>query len=331
MVRTIPLYGNPNGQIFGTIGSLIEMNDGLKYVKISGDSSNVGWQVYNVAPTPTPTPTPTSTPTPTATPTPTPTATPTPTPTMGGSTPTPTPTTSQRVFNISPAIGSKTTWNLSVDGPLTVSGFNIWTISPVGGAFDVYIDINGAAGGNGGDSIYTGGSGGKGSRFSGGFSLNGTYKLIPGNVGGGVGYFAWEGGEPGAGYYSGGRGGVAAMGESNSTGGGGGGGASVILDGSDVFQFGVGGGGGGGGSSAAGPVGPSYGVWQDILFSESDGTSGPQNHNTNTYGPGQGGGGAGGGDVGISFDRGGNSGGGLYAEGNQESLATGDGYITIYV
>ena len=334
MVRTVPLYGNPNGQIFGTVGSLIETNDGLKYVKISGDSTNVGWQAYNVEPTPTPTPTATPTPTPTATPTPTPTtggSTPTPTPTTGGSTPTPTPTTSQRVFNISPAIGSKTTWNLDVDGPLTVSGFDTWTISPAAGAFNVYVDINGAAGGAGGDSTYSGGVGGKGSRFYGGFSLDGTYKLIPGNVGGSVGYYAWEGGEPGTGSYSGGRGGVAAMGEAFSTGGGGGGGASVILNGADELQIGVGGGGGGGGSSHTGPYGSSYGEWQDTLFIAIDGPSGPQNHNTNTYGPGQGGGGAGGGDVGISFIQGGKSGGGLYETGNQESLATGDGYITIYV
>jgi hypothetical protein len=136
MVRTIPLHGNPNGQVFGTIGSLIEMHDGLKYVKISGDSSNVGWQAYNVAPTPTPTPTPTTTPTPTATPTATPTPTPTPTgggttptptptPTGGGPTPTPTPTTILSIIYQSP--------NQTVDVGSPVAGVTVY--APVGVAY----------------------------------------------------------------------------------------------------------------------------------------------------------------------------------------------------
>ena len=327
MVRTIPLNGNPNGQVFGTIGSLIEMSDGLKYVKISGDSSNIGWNAYNVAPPPTPTPTPT----PTATPTPTPTATsvgPTPTPTPTGPTPTPTPTTGQRVFNISPAIGLKTTWNLDVDGPLTVSGYGIWIISPLAAPFYMSIDINGAAGGRGGDTIWhPAGLGSLGTRYTGVFYLDATYKLIPGNVGGNAPSSGFTGGSGGLGYYNGGEGAVGALAESNSTGGGGGGGASVILSNSDVLQIGVGGGGGGNGASFD-SVGDA-GVWQDTLFVESDGTSGPQDHNTYAYGPGPGGGGGGGGVYGVSNAFGGSSGGGVYETENQMSLATGDGYITL--
>ena len=131
MVRTIPLHGNPNGQVFGTIGSLIEMYDGLKYVKISGDSSNVGWQAYNVAPTPTPTPTPTTTPTPTATPTPTPTATPTPTPTTGGSTPTPMPTPTTSTLSIT----YQTPDNQTVSVGYSVAGATVY--APAGGAYTV--------------------------------------------------------------------------------------------------------------------------------------------------------------------------------------------------
>jgi hypothetical protein len=45
-VRTIPLYGNPNGVVFGTVGSLIEMADGVRYVKASDDSKSGGWEAY---------------------------------------------------------------------------------------------------------------------------------------------------------------------------------------------------------------------------------------------------------------------------------------------
>lgn len=326
MVRTIPLNGNPNGQVFGTVGSLIEMNDGLKYVKNSGDYSNIGWNVYNVAPTPTPTPTPTSTPTPTPTPTATP--APTPTPTGGGPTPTPTATSGgARVLSISPAIGLKTTWDLDTDGPLTVSGYGIWIISPLAASFYMSIDVNGAAGGKGGDTPWhPAGAGSRGTRYTGEFLLDATYKLIPGNVGGNAPSLP-AGGSGGLGYYSGGQGGVAALAESNSTGGGGGGGASVILSNSNVLQIGVGGGGGGNGASFD-SIGDD-GVWQDTLFVEINGTSGPQDHNTYAYGPGQGGGGGGGGSYGISNAFGGFSGGGVYETDNQISLATGNGYITL--
>jgi hypothetical protein len=335
MVRTIPLNGNPNGQVFGTIGSLIEMSDGLKYVKITGNSLNDGWEPYNVAPTPTPTPTstPTPTPTPTATPTATPTPTPTPTVTPTGAptyTPTPTPTTiPSRAFNISPAVGGKSVWDLNTDGPFTVSGYGIWIISPFASSFNMSVDVNGSAGGKGGDTIWKpAGLGSRGTRYTGSFYLDATYKLITGNVGGNApsnGFPA--GGSGGLGYYSGGKGAVGARAESNSTGGGGGGGASVILSNSDILQIGVGGGGGGNGASYD-SIGAA-GVWQDTLFVESDGTSGPQDPNTYAYGPGFGGGGGGGGGIGIFNALGGSSGGGVYETENQISLATGNGYITL--
>ena len=159
MVRTIPLKGNPNGQVFGTIGSLIEMSDGLKYVKVSDDSLNIGWESYNATPTPTPTPVPTATPTPTTTPTPTPTvvptATPTPTPTGAPtSTPTPTPTVgggSRVLSSLTPAQYGKSSWDLDVDGPLYV--YNS-TLSFNSTFCYVNFEMNAGYGGNGGDDDY---------------------------------------------------------------------------------------------------------------------------------------------------------------------------------
>lgn len=45
-VQTIPLHGDPNGVVFGTVGSLIEMSDGNRYIKVNDDSKNAGWELY---------------------------------------------------------------------------------------------------------------------------------------------------------------------------------------------------------------------------------------------------------------------------------------------
>lgn len=327
-VRTVPLYGSPEGVVFGTVGSLVEMADGVKYVKKHSDSYNIGWEAYNV------TPTPTSTSTPTPTPTPTPTSggeTPTPTPT---STPTPTPTStapSQRIITVSPPVNGKSLWDFDLSGSLAVSGYGTWTIAPVYSSFVVNCDINGAAGGKGGDDSYTGGAGSKGSRTIGSFTINGTYYLKPGGKGtngdsyasGGTG-----GGAGGLGWFSGGKGGNAGNIEF-SGGGGGGGAASVILNSLNAVVYGAGGGGGGGGGGGSG-----YGqasVWTSKVFSQTNGTDGADKGDDDGGGGGGGGAGGGvGGGVPYSGDVGGEAGtvGGGSSGISQSST---DGYIILYV
>jgi hypothetical protein len=92
MLNEIPVHGNPEKSVFGTLGTTIGTDEGKIYLKDSDDTKNVGWQ--EVLPPPSPTPTPTITPTKTMIVTRTPTpgvVTPTPSTTIGA-TPTPTPT-----------------------------------------------------------------------------------------------------------------------------------------------------------------------------------------------------------------------------------------------
>jgi hypothetical protein len=257
MVRTIPLNGNPNGQVFGTIGSLIEMSDGLKYVKVSDDSLNIGWESYNA--TPTPTPTPTATPTPTPTVTPVSTATPTPTPTGAPTaTPTPTPTTSGglRVLSIlDPAQYGKSSWDLDVDGPLYVYDSTFFFNSTF---CYVNFEINAGHGGNGGNDDYLGGQGSFGNRMVFGAILTTgvRYSIANGTAGSngttGTAIGGGLGGSTGALGVNGGSGGNA--GPSGYSGGGGGGGGASILYGNSypIVIVGGGGGGGGGGQYSSG-------------------------------------------------------------------------------
>ena len=62
MSNFIASHGSPTGSVFGNVGDIIGTNEGKVYVKYSGDSLNVGWEV----PRPTP-PTPSNSPTPTPT------------------------------------------------------------------------------------------------------------------------------------------------------------------------------------------------------------------------------------------------------------------------
>ncbi len=257
MVRTIPLNGNPNGQVFGTIGSLIEMSDGLKYVKVSDDSLNIGWESYNATPTPTPTPTVTPTPTPTVTPVST--ATPTPTPTGAPtSTPTPTPTVgggSRVLSSLTPIQYGKSSWDLDVDGPLYV--YNPTLIFSSSFCYANF-EINAAYGGNGGDDDFQGGQGSFGNRMIFGVIMSNSvvYSISNGQAGEsgttGTANTGGGGGTTGATGKNGGDGGDAGP-DGFSGGGGGGGGATILFgNGSPIAIVGGGGGGGGGGQYSQG-------------------------------------------------------------------------------
>lgn len=238
--------------------------------------------------------------------------------------------TTPRVLNISPAVNGKITWNLDVDGPLLVQGYNSWNISPALNSFYVNCEVVGAAGGQGGADAEPGGSGGFGSKTIGAFTISGPCILIGSNRGenGGSGTGV-GGGVGGTGYYSGGDGGASGgEPEGTSGSGGGGGGASAILNGTGTLLFAAGGGGGGGGGGAVSAGG--NGNWAIQTFSYARGADG-QPHDLD--GGGGGGGGACGG-YGGSFtpgDNGGNAGtnGGGFAGTVISSGYNGDGYIVI--
>lgn len=353
MVRTVPLSGHPDGQVFGTIGSLIEMADGRRYVKVSNNSLNVGWDSYNTTPTPTPTPTPSPTPTPTATatltPTPTATATPTPTPTVNpsstatptptvSSTPTPTPTGGgNRVLSsLNPPQYGRTTWDLDVHGPLIIYGSSVSFYSTY---CYVNFDINGAFGGQGGGDDYPGGSGGRGNRMVGGLIFqNGVQYIIQnGQIGAGGDTCAASSGGGVGGSPDGGRGGNA--GPDGCSGGGGGGGGTTIVRSSGLAIIYVGGGGGGGG-------GGQFGNGSDATWNTPAWTYANASDGTDATGDGGGGGGGGGNGGGGGGEGGPNDfGGGAGSNGNSyanlgyvstvsywqvQSTSTGNAFTKIY-
>ena len=348
MVRTIPLSGNPNGQVFGTIGSLIEMSDGLKYVKVSDDSLNIGWESYNATPTPTPTPLPTATPTPTptavptATPTPTPTgaptSTPTPTPTgVPTATPTPTPTVGggMRVLrSISPSQYGKTTWDLDLDGPLIIYGTTPVSFyagsSPSSTLFYMYFDVNGALGGRGGDDDYSGGSGGYGNRLVGYFIVNtdpAVQYIVENGAAGQDGSTGTSTGGGGGGAPGGAAGGNA--GPSGYSGGGGGGGGTTyfkqsVPSGTKILTVGGGGGGGGGGQYSNG----EDGIWTSHV-SYGSGSAAVGESGMSGDGGGGGGGGGNGGAGGSSGAPDDNGGSGGYNGKNDYSLAIASLTLTV--
>lgn len=366
MVRTVPLNGHPDGQVFGTIGSLIEMADGRRYVKVRNNSLNVGWDAYNTTPTPTPTPTPsptptasptptptatvTLTPTPTTTPTPTPTpsvnpsstATPTPTPT-GTATPTPTPTPTMPVggnrvlTSLNPPQYGRTTWDLDANGPLIIYGTSVTFYSTY---CYVNFDINGAFGGQGGGDNYAGGSGGRGNRMIGAmvFQSGIQYTVENGQMGYGGETNATSTGGGFGGNPDGGNGGNAGPAGYSGGGGGGGGSTNIKRSGFEIIKVGGGGGGGGGGQFSTG----DDGIWNTPVWSYSGGGG----NGIDADGDGGGGGGGGGnggsgGDDGGPDDLGGGGGsnGGSYVDfayvaalsaWQLQSTSTGNAFTKIY-
>lgn len=344
MVRTIPLYGNPNGQVFGAIGSLIEMADGLKYVKVESDSLNTGWESYNA--TPTPTPTPTATPTPTITPTPTSTPTPSPTPTVSVTptptatpTPTPTPTISGGVrvlSSINPPQYGRTTWDLDILGPLIIYDSNVTFYSTY--CF-ISFDINGAFGGNGGWDASQGGNGGYGNRMICGMIMQTgiQYTVQNGSAGSGGGSnVAGSGGGVG-GNPDGGYGGNAGPVGVSGGGGGGGGTTTMSRNGSEIIYVGGGGGGGGGGLYSSG----GDGYWAIPSWGYAGGGSPGDSEGEDGGGGGGGGGNGGSGGASGAGDTGGSGGsnGGSYANPTHvttlaawqiPSTSTGNGFTKLY-
>jgi hypothetical protein len=341
MAIGLPFHENPNSRVFGIIGQLSESDNGKTYIKISDDTSNVGWQ--DIVPTTT-TPSPTTTTTTTSSPTTTTTSGPTTTTTSGPTTTTVSPTTTTtisptaRAFNISPAVSGKSVWNLDVDGPLTVAdptGQTSWQISPYASYIFLNYELHGGLGGNGGSDDYAGGNGTVGAKTVGTFLLTETFVLYPGASGqnGADSVSGTGGGSGGAGYYVGGFGGDAGP-EGVSGGGGGGGGASVIIRQSkissptinvDIFIAGGGAGGGGGGQFSAGDS-ATFGQIPPVL---SNGTHGVSNSGDGGGGGGGGACGGGGGNVrpgDFGAEAGGNGGGNSGAG----SPVAGTGYIYLY-
>lgn len=66
---------------------------------------------------------------------------------------------STRVFTISPAVSGKSTWDLDVDGPLTLSTAGSWTLAPQGGWLDATVELWGPGGAGGGSSASIGNPG----------------------------------------------------------------------------------------------------------------------------------------------------------------------------
>src|SRR3990167_7857353 len=60
-----------------------------------------------------------------------------------------------RIFNVSPAVSGKTTWNLDIDGPMTISTAGSWTITPHSGLSANVKLWGGGGGGDGGNAPST--------------------------------------------------------------------------------------------------------------------------------------------------------------------------------
>jgi hypothetical protein len=126
MQEKIVVHGNPNSSVFGLLGNDVSTDEGKLYVKVDGDSKNIGW--IEIPPTPTPTQTVSITPSKTPivtrqifiTPTPSLTNSPTVTPTVTTSRPliTPTPTNTpfktQVIYTIASTPGGQAS---RIDGP----------------------------------------------------------------------------------------------------------------------------------------------------------------------------------------------------------------------
>lgn len=243
-----------------------------------------------------------------------------------------------RIFNISPAVSGKSTWILESDGALNLSTAGEWTISPTS-SFTVSAKIWGAGGGHRGN---VGGSGGGGGCATGNISLTfGTTYVI--RVGGGGG----GGAGGGAGGYNGGG-----TGADNGGTGAGGGGASgfyvtnATVQSNSILIAGGGGGGGwndqgshgsggaGGGTSGAAGSGGAYPAANGSGGTQVTAGGGGATNGNNGWSPtGNGGNGSAltggtGGPRGGSGAGGGGGGGGYFGGGGgagQNSINTGGG------
>ena len=149
------------------------------------------------------------------------------------------------VFSISPAVDGKSTWNLTNDGPLNISTYGTYTITPNNTAV-VSMKMWGAGGGAGGQN----GTGGGGGYSTGSVSLTSgvSHILVIGRGGGNGGQAASLGGGGTGDVNRGNGGGYSGIFRSSQTHG------NVVL-----MAGGGGGAGGGSGSYAAGAGGGSSG------------------------------------------------------------------------
>lgn len=232
----------------------------------------------------------------------------------GGVTP---PPPTGRSFAINPAVSGKSTWDLDVDGPLTLSN-GTWTITP-SSAMTASVVANGGAGGVGGNNAgFYGGAGGK---------AEGTVSFTSGTT------YTVYAAQSGANWYTAGLPG-GGSGTSGSFGGAGGGGYSGIrgTGGLGIIIAGGGGGGswgaavGGTGGGTAGTAGSTYGQPGGGGGTQSAGGAGGQAGSAYQGGAsvsnGSGTGGAGGGGYYGGGSGAGNAGGGSAGGGGSGYLNT---------
>ena len=188
--------------------------------------------------------------------------------------PPPPPPGSSAIFSLSPSVGGKSTWNLSVDGPLTLSSGGTWTITP-SAAYTVTAQTWGAGGGGGGYGPAAGKSGGAGGYAQAGFALaSGSNYVV--RVGGGGMRGNGNGEENGGSGGSPGGGGDGAGGTGGDGGAGGGGGYTGLFSSSVTFGNAMlmAGGGGGGAYYQAGDNGVQGGGTSGSAGGSSSGKSG---------------------------------------------------------
>jgi len=176
-----------------------------------------------------------------------------------------TPSAPVRSFTISPAVSGKSTWDLDVDGPLTLSSYGDWTIVAAA-SFAATVKIWGAGGGRGDNSGFsTANALGGGAGYAGG-TFNATASTFVLRVGQG-GKFTLDSSAAASGTAFGGGGSATNYSDANWNCGGGGGLSGIFINsvtqGNSVLIAGGAGGGGNsrnGGSRNGGPGGGSSGV-----------------------------------------------------------------------
>lgn len=254
-----------------------------------------------------------------------------------------------RKFDISPAVSSKTVWDLSVDGPLDLGTQGTWTITANYGPLTFDVKMWGAGGG--GTNLYYGGSGGGGGHSYGSISVPSASVLVVRVGQGGRNNIGTASGSFNSGYARAGGGGGKPTAEITAGGGGysgifitseihtnsimiagGGGGAGANYGSTTPPDGGAGGGtsgqagdsaaggtgGGGGGTQVAGGAAGTTVTGTSAGGSALQGGEGTGGWGTNGGGGGFYGGGPGGRDYGVS--------------GNQAAAGGGSGYInTFYV
>jgi len=213
-----------------------------------------------------------------------------------------------KTFNISPAVNGKTSWDLEVDGPLSLSTYGTWTLTPTNN----FTNVVKIWGGGGGVPTYAasnyGGAGGA-AKGTVSFTSGTAYQLIVGQGGGGV------------------------VANRNAGGGGAGSGIQFASNSSPILVAGGGGGGyggvgrrGGGGGGTTGQAGEGFGGPGGTQAGPGIGISGGRR--TGASGSGRNGGQLGTGSAATRTSTGfGTGGAGAYNGGDAGSGGGGSGYF----